>query len=116
MRMRRCTQQHHTQNMPLRRQASHTHGQLPVVLLFRVHLCTTLHPPPPAHPEHAPAAAPPLLPPPGALCCASPRSAPPRSILDVNEAPDWLTWVAAGVCLASGMAVSAALNAGLGDR
>ncbi|KAG2423379.1 hypothetical protein HXX76_015345 [Chlamydomonas incerta] len=36
-------------------------------------------------------------------------------ISDVNEAPGWLSGVAAGVCLASGLAISAVLQAGLGD-
>ncbi|PNW72899.1 hypothetical protein CHLRE_14g610850v5 [Chlamydomonas reinhardtii] len=36
-------------------------------------------------------------------------------ITDVNEAPGWLSGVAAGVCLVSGLAISAVLQAGLGD-
>lgn len=40
----------------------------------------------------------------------------PCSILDVNEAPPALTYLAAGMCLATGLAISATLSLGLGDR
>ncbi|GIL79018.1 hypothetical protein Vretifemale_8423 [Volvox reticuliferus] len=36
-------------------------------------------------------------------------------ILDVNEAPSWLSYIAAGICLVSGLAISFGLQAGLGD-
>lgn len=42
---------------------------------------------------------------------------PPHSrspITDVNEAPGWLSGVAAGVCLVSGLAISAVLQVGGG--
>ncbi|KXZ51868.1 hypothetical protein GPECTOR_11g304 [Gonium pectorale] len=37
------------------------------------------------------------------------------NIMDVNEAPSWLTALAAGVCVASGLAISAVLQFGLGN-
>ncbi|GLI65966.1 hypothetical protein VaNZ11_009650 [Volvox africanus] len=36
-------------------------------------------------------------------------------ILDVNEAPSWLAYIAMGICLVSGLAISFSLQAGLGD-
>ncbi|EFJ42408.1 hypothetical protein VOLCADRAFT_97483 [Volvox carteri f. nagariensis] len=37
------------------------------------------------------------------------------NIIDVNEAPAWLSYIAAGICLAAGLAISFSLQAGLGD-
>ncbi|GLC60058.1 hypothetical protein PLESTB_001568700 [Pleodorina starrii] len=37
------------------------------------------------------------------------------NILDVNEAPAWLSYLAGGICVLSGLAISYCLQAGLGD-